>query len=216
LNTDKKTVNQIVVNDVSKTLGKATVLDHISLTLKGHMVYGLVGINGSGKTMLLRVLSGLICPTTGTVCYNDTAANNIKTRQLNIGLTLEHADFYPHLSGKNNLLLLAKIKQLIDDAEVDFALNRVGLDPQDKRNVKEYSLGMKQRLAIAQAIMERPDYLFLDEPMNALDEDGGRLIKKIIKEEAERGAVVLLVSHNKSDIDELCDTVLHIENGRLL
>ena len=132
-----------------------------------------------------------------------------------LGITIEHAGMYPEFTGLQNLKILARIKGNISEAEICDAIERVGLDPADKRIVKKYSLGMKQRLAIAQAVMEKPEVIMLDEPTNGLDEDGVSMIRQIISEERERGSIVLLASHNKEDINLLADKVYRISEGRL-
>lgn len=134
----------------------------------------------------------------------------------NLGITIENAGLYLEFTGFKNLQLLAKLKKIIGDEEIKEAIKRVGLDPNDKRTYKKYSLGMKQRIVLAQAIMERPDIIMLDEPTNSLDESGVSLIRQVITEEKQRGATILLASHNKEDIILLADEVFYLDNGQLV
>lgn len=162
--------------------------------------------------MLFRVLSGLVEPTEGCVLYN---GESLRKASPIIGLVMDDVSMYPELTGKKNLELLAEIRHQAGSKEIEEAIRRVGLDPDDKRAFRKYSLGMKHRLVLAQAIMEKPDYLFLDEPTNAVDAEGVQIFYKIIKEEAKRGTVVLVSSHVNSDIKELAEEVFQMEQGRL-
>lgn len=206
-------MNVIETVDLQKTINGNTVLSSINLKLYGGKVYAFRGENGSGKTMLFRVLSGLSMPTNGFVKYNGkTFAEGCP----NIGVIIENAGVFPQFTGFQNLSYLASIKRVATKRDIENALIRVGLDPKDDRIEKKYSLGMKQRLLIAQAIMEHPDYLILDEPTNAIDKDGIDLIHNIVKEEAARGAVVLLSSHIDSDISQLADECFFMRNGEII
>lgn len=208
-------MHEITAQNVSKVIKKKTVLEDINLQLKSGNIYGLMGRNGSGKTMLLRVLSGLIMPSMGKIIVDDLELNQANHCVGRVGLVIENAGLYPEFSGLENLRFLAKAQNKIGSAEIKNAIIRVGLDPNDKKTYRKYSLGMKQRLVIAQAIMERPDFLFLDEPTNALDEAGVKLIRGIIQEEAQRGALVVLASHNKEDIAELTDAIFQMDSGKI-
>ena len=203
------------VKNISKTIKDRTILSDISLTLESGMVYGFVGKNGCGKTMLFRALSGLMRVDTGEILYDGKKLQEDITMPPNLGIVLENAGLYPEFSGLKNLKLLAKIKGIADETAIQTAIQRVGLDPADKRPVRKYSLGMKQRIVLAQAIMEQPEILMLDEPTNALDESGVELIRKVILEEKERGAIVLLASHNKEDISILADRVFFMQEGKI-
>ena len=205
----------IKIDHLTKVLKRHTVLDDITLELEENRIHGFVGQNGSGKTMLFRAVSGLIFPTSGTVEVFGRVIGKDVSFPERLGLVLENIGLYPQYSGFQNLKLLASIQKKITDGEIREAISRVGLDPADKRPVRKYSLGMKQRIALAQAIMEHPRLLILDEPTNALDEEGVELIRGLVREEQERGATVLVSSHNREDIEQLCDTVTVLENGRV-
>lgn len=207
---------QLTATDVTKVIKGKTVLSHINLSLNSGYVYGFVGPNASGKTMLFRVLSGLISATTGIVSLNGKILKKAFPVLPNLGILLENVSLYPELTGYENLDYLAKFNHKIDKAGIIEALQRVGLDPADKRKYGKYSLGMKQRLAIAQAVMERPDVLMLDEPTNALDQDSVKLIRGLIESEKDRGAIVLLASHNKEDIQLLCDHTFTMDGGAIV
>lgn len=200
------------VRHLCKELGGTPVLRDVSLCLEGGAVYGLMGDNGSGKTMLMRAICGLIRPTAGEVLFDGKTRREADPQ---IGVMLENTSLYPDLSGLENLRLFAKIRRRIKDEEIRRAICRVGLDPADRRAFRKYSLGMKQRLALAQAIMEPPEILLLDEPTNAIDRDGVRLVHQIMQEEAERGALVLLASHIDVDIRALCRRVYLMDHGVL-
>lgn len=205
-------MNELKVQGLCKTLKKTAVLNDINIELKGGTITGIVGENGSGKSMLFRILSGLVKPTEGEVLYN---GEPLQVAEPNIGLVMDDVSMYPELTGRKNLELLAEIRHKIGKTQIDSALQRVGLNPEDKRAFRKYSLGMKHRLLLAQAIMEQPDFLFLDEPTNAVDVDGVQVFYKIIREEAKRGAVVMVSSHINSDIRELADQVYQMDHGKL-
>ncbi len=206
---------KIVAENISKTIRGKAILKNVNLTLESGMIYGFVGRNGSGKTMLFRALSGLMKINEGSISLDDKILHKDFNVLPSLGIVLENAGLYPNMTGMDNLRYLASMKKLIGDEEISQTMIRVGLDPKDKRVYRKYSLGMKQRLAIAQAVMERPDIIMLDEPTNSLDEFGVEEIRKIILEEKERGAMVLLASHNKEDIHRLVDILYRIENGKV-
>lgn len=205
----------IRVENLNKEIKKNVILKNINLNLEAGKVYGFVGKNGSGKTMLFRVLAGLILPTSGSVFINDKVLHKDIKGHDSLGLVIENVGLYPEFTGFKNLKILAKIKGKINDEQIEEAITRVGLDPKDNRTVRKYSLGMKQRIVLAQAIMEKPDIIMLDEPTNALDDAGIELIRTIIKEEKERGALILIASHNKEDIELLCDEKYYMSQGEL-
>ena len=203
----------LIVNNVSKQLKGKTILSNIYLNLKSGNIYGFVGENGSGKTMLFRAISGLMDISEGEILLNEKVLHKDMKVLPNLGIMIENAGLYPELTGLDNLKLLAKLNRKIGEAEIREAIKKVGLDADDKRTFSKYSLGMKQRIVFAQAIMEKPDILLLDEPTNALDEKGVNSIRQIIYEEKQRGALILIASHNKEDIQILSDEIYHVENG---
>jgi ABC-2 type transport system ATP-binding protein len=207
---------QLTATNVGKILKGNTVLSNINLDLKSGNIYGFVGPNGSGKTMLFRALSGLMSVSSGVVKLDGKVVRKDFSVLPNLGILLENVSLYPNLTGYENLLYLAKFTGKATKSDLLTALERVGLDFNDKRKYGKYSLGMKQRLAIAQAIMEHPDILMLDEPTNALDSEAIERVRQVIEEEKERGALILLASHNKDDIQILADQVFYLENGSIV
>lgn len=206
---------KIEIRNLSKQFRGARVLDDVNLQMNSGKIYGIVGRNGSGKTMLFRCLAGLVRPSSGEILFDGKVLHRDIPTPPNMGILIENMGLYPDFTGFANLKYLARIRNAISDEEIRAAIDRVGLDPEDRRILKKYSLGMRQRIVLAQAIMERQDVIVLDEPTNALDEEGVRLIRTILKEEAARGAVVAIASHNKEDILYLCDEVYHMSKGRL-
>lgn len=206
---------ELIADKIEKKIHGKTILNDISLRLSSGNVYGFVGRNGSGKTMLFRALSGLMTVDKGKILWEGKELHKDFSVLPNLGIVLENAGLYPDLTGMENLSYLANLTKKIGKKEIEDALVRVGLELDDKRIYRKYSLGMKQRLAIAQAIMEKPDVIMLDEPTNALDETGVEEIRTIISQEKERGALILLASHNKEDIRLLSDNVYRIERGHI-
>lgn len=204
---------ELIANKIGKKIKGKQILQDVDLKLHGGKIYGFVGRNGSGKTMLFRALSGLMSVDEGTISLDGKLLHKDFSVLPSLGIVLENAGLYPNMTGMDNLLYLADMTKKIGRDEISFAIQRVGLDPTDKRPYRKYSLGMKQRLVIAQAIMEKPDVIMLDEPTNSLDEFGVAEIRQIITEEKERGAIVLLTSHNKEDIKLLADELYRIEEG---
>ena len=206
---------KLIAENISKTIRGKKILSEISLELEGGKIYGFTGPNGSGKTMLFRALSGLMSVDSGIIRWNGGVLRRDFSVLPSLGIILENVSLYSNLTGFQNLKYLADIKGKIHNKEIREALKRVGLDPDDRRTYRKYSLGMKQRLAIAQAVMEKPDVIMLDEPTNGLDDEGVEIIRRLILEEKERGALILLASHNSSDISLLTDIVYRIDNGKL-
>jgi ABC-2 type transport system ATP-binding protein len=204
---------KLVLENISKKIKNKVILDNISIEFENSKIYGFVGRNGSGKTMLFRAICGLMKLDSGRILLDDKVLYKDMDILPNTGIIIENAGLYSEYTGLKNLQLLANINKKIGEDEVREALTRVGLDPDDKRTVRKYSLGMKQRLIIAQAIMEKPDIILLDEPTNALDENGVEEIRNIIQDERKRGAIILIASHNKEDIKLLSDKVFYMENG---
>ena len=207
---------ELAVNNINKAIRKKVILADVSLCLKSGNIYGFVGRNGSGKTMLFRALSGLMGIDSGSIVWGEKTLHKDFSVLPSLGIIIENAGLYPNLTGVQNLTYLAGLTKRIGQEEIIHAVTRVGLNPYDKRVYGKYSLGMKQRLAIAQAIMEKPDVIMLDEPTNALDETGVAEIRKVILEEKERGALILVASHNKEDIQVLADEWYRVENGQVI
>lgn len=206
---------QVEVKKLGKQIKGNVILEDVNLKLESGTIYGMYGRNGSGKTMLLRCLAGLLRFDQGEIAYDGKCLHKQITIPPNAGVMIENVGFWSMYTGFENLKMLAAIRHKIDDARIRDVIAEVGLDPTDKRNVGKYSLGMRQRLAIAQALMEYPDILLLDEPTNALDEDGIELFRELLRREKERGCIIVLASHNKEDINQLADVRLHMVKGRL-
>ena len=205
----------IELSHVTKILRGKRVLDDISCTFEEGKVYGLMGINGAGKTMLMRTVCGLILPTSGSVIVDGKAIGGKESFPQSIGALIENPSFIGSYSGKENLCLLAQIQNNISATTISETLCKVGLDPNDRRKYRKYSLGMKQRLGIAAAIMESPRIVILDEPLNALDEDGVVRIHRIVEELKEKGTTVILSCHDKDVLFCMSDIVHKMENGRI-
>lgn len=206
----------IQLQNVTKRIKENTVLDNVSYTFKSGFVYGLYGQNGSGKTMLLRAISGLINLDSGSIFIDGEKLHDKIEFPPETGMVIENMELLPECSAKRNLQMLAKIKNIADEKDIIFSLERVGLDPDSDKKVKKFSLGMKQRLNIAQAIFENQKIILLDEPTNALDEDAVQLIYKIIREEKSRGATIIVATHHKEDLKEVCDVILKIAEGKIV
>jgi ABC-2 type transport system ATP-binding protein len=207
---------ELAVKNINKKIRDKVILSNVSLCLKSGNIYGFTGRNGSGKTMLFRALSGLMGVDSGSIVWEGKTLHKDFSVLPSLGIVIENAGLYPNLTGIQNLTYLASLTKKIGQDEITNAIARVGLNPYDKRLYGKYSLGMKQRLAIAQAIMEKPDVIMLDEPTNALDEMGIEEIRKVILEEKERGALILVASHNKEDIQVLADELYKVENGLVI
>ncbi|MFD1902344.1 ABC transporter ATP-binding protein [Enterococcus termitis] len=206
----------LIINNISKNMKKHSVLKNINLIFEEGHVYTIVGENGSGKTMLLRAMSGLIRIQEGSITYNDKILGKDFDFLPRLGLIIEHEGLEPTLSAFDNLKLLSEINKVASEKDIDDALTKVGLDPKDRRPVKKYSLGMKQKLIIAQAIFENPNVLLLDEPTNGLDDEAISSFYKLIKEFKSNGKIIVIASHNKKDIEELCDSIITIKDGRIV
>ena len=206
----------IQLQNVTKRIKENTVLDNVSYKFKSGFVYGLYGQNGSGKTMLLRAISGLINLDSGSIFIDGEKLHDKIEFPPETGIVIENMELLPECSAKRNLQMLAKIKNIADEKDIIFSLERVGLDPDSDKKVKKFSLGMKQRLNIAQAIFENQKIILLDEPTNALDEEAVQLIYKIIREEKSRGATIIVATHHKEDLKEVCDVILKIAEGKIV
>lgn len=205
----------IQLKHVRKAFGREEVLRDVSATFESGQIHGLIGRNGSGKTVLLKCIAGLI-PADGGVIRVDgkRVGVDIETPP-RLGAIIETPGFLPNYSGYRNLRFLAEIRGRIGKDEIFAAMERVGLDPFSPKWVSRYSLGMRQRLGIAQAIMENPSLLILDEPMNGLDNTGVKQMRRLFAELCGEGRTILLASHNPLDIDQLCDTVCRMDRGVL-
>lgn len=205
----------ITVKNVSLSIKKTEILKDISVEFELGKIHGLIGRNGSGKTMLMKCICGFVRPTIGEITVNEKRIGKDCDFPKNIGVIIETPGFIPYYSGYKNLRLLADLNKKIGSKEIKKAMLQVGLDPELKRHVKKYSLGMRQRLGLAQAIMENPDLLILDEPMNGLDKDGVADVRKYLLDLKEEGKTILIASHSAEDIDVLCDTVCEMDKGIL-
>jgi len=206
----------ISINALSKNIKKVTILDDISMELEGGKIYGLKGKNGSGKTMLMRAICGLIIPTGGTISINGELLGKDISFPRSVGILIENPAFISNYTGMKNLQVLASIQKRIGDADIRKTLEDVGLNPDDKRTYKKYSLGMKQRLGIAGAIMEKPDVVILDEPINALDESGALQVREILSELKLNGSVIILACHDAEELEFLSDEIYTISEGKII
>ncbi len=208
-------MNYIEIENLTKTIKDNVILDNITLSLEKNKIYGFVGINGSGKTMLLRAISGLITASNGIVLVDGVKIGN-GVHPKSIGLLIENADLWNELTAFENLKILNKMSSNpIPENEISKILDKVGLDSKSKKTYKTFSLGMKQKLRIAQAFMSEPDLLVLDEPNNALDEKSVDNLRRMIMDSKNKGATILLASHSNVDIEILCDEIIYIEKGKV-
>jgi ABC-2 type transport system ATP-binding protein len=205
----------IYVKDLSLKIKNETILSDINLNIAKGKITGLVGRNGCGKTMLMKCITGFVKPTSGEVVFNEKRIGEDIDFPKDTGIIIETPSFIPYYSGRKNLLELASLNKKIDKKEIDKVLEKVGLYEARNKMVRKYSLGMRQRLGIAQALMEEPETLILDEPMNGLDNDCVEMIRKILGQLKEEGKTILLVSHNKEDIRILCDEIYEMDNGKI-
>ena len=205
--------NAIELIDLCKTFGQDEVLKHVTRSFEAGKIHGVVGNNGSGKTVMFKCICGFLQPTSGKVFVQGKRIGTDVDFPDDLGLIIETPGFLPQLSGLRNLEILASLKKRIGLKEVAAVIRRVGLDPLSTKPVGKYSLGMRQRLGIAQAIMEDPSLLILDEPMNGLDKNGVAEMRELFRSLATGGRTILLASHNIADIDALCDTVSEMDAG---
>lgn len=212
---DARMQNAIEVNEVNLVIGKTQILKNVTVNFEKGKIHGLIGRNGSGKTMLMKCICGFIKPTSGKIIVQEQVVGKDMDYPENMGIIIETPGFIPYYSGYKNLKLLAGLRNKIGKQEVIEAMEKVGLDPNLKNHVKKYSLGMRQRLGLAQAIMENPDILILDEPMNGLDKEGVEDMRKYLLDLREQGKTILIASHSSEDISVLCDTVSEMEKGIL-
>ncbi len=211
-NNEIDTKEGIVVIGVNKSFGKEKVLRDVNLTIPSGKIYGVVGNNGSGKTVLMKCICGFMLPDSGKIYVGGQQVGRDCDFPDSLGIIIETPGFLPYLTGYQNLKILASLKAKIGKKEIIDALEKVGLKPTLRKPVSKYSLGMRQRLGIAQAIMEDPAVLILDEPFNGLDKTGVEEIRKLLLSLKERGKTILLASHNAQDIEVLCDDVHDMED----
>ena len=205
----------IQINDVSLTIKKTEILRNVTVDFEKGKIHGLIGRNGSGKTMLMKCICGFVKPTEGTITVNGKQVGRDCDFPDSVGIIIETPGFIPYYSGYKNLKLLADLRKKITGGQVKGAMERVGLDPELKRHVRKYSLGMRQRLGLAQAIMEEPELLVLDEPMNGLDKEGVADMRSYLLALKAEGKTILIASHSTEDIAVLCDTVWEMDKGVL-
>lgn len=205
----------IKAENVCLTLQKNEILKNVSIHFERGKIHGLIGRNGSGKTMLMKCICGFVKPTSGEITVDGKHIGKDCDFPNNAGIIIETPGFIPYYSGLKNLKLLADLRKKITTDDIRSTMKQVGLDPDLKRHVRKYSLGMRQRLGLAQAIMENPDLLILDEPMNGLDKDGVEDMRKYLLDLKAQGKTILIASHSAEDIDVLCDTVCEMDKGKL-
>ncbi|MCH5286561.1 MAG: ATP-binding cassette domain-containing protein [Christensenellaceae bacterium] len=207
--------NAISIENVSKSFGQETVLREVSLNLRAGAIHGIIGRNGSGKTVLMKCVCGFMNPNRGEIRVFDRRIGRDCDFAPDTGMLIETPGFLPHETGLNNLLWLARLGKRASKARVKELISQVGLDPSLRKPVSQYSLGMRQRLGIAQALLDDPKLLILDEPMNGLDKTGVRDIRDLLLRLRGEGRTILLASHFAQDVDELCDTVSEMDQGVL-
>ncbi len=205
----------ISINAASKYIRRNLILQDVDISLTGGKIYGLQGPNGSGKTMLMRLICGLMRPNKGAVYIDGKQLHKELDFPESLGMLIENPAFLPQYTGVDNLRLLAEIKGIAGIEDIRRTLLAVGLNPDDKRKYRKYSLGMKQRLGIAAAVMEKPELILLDEPTNALDDSGVEQICSLIRRERDRGALVILACHDASIMEKLADEIYTVIDGRV-
>lgn len=206
---------KIEINNLSKSLDNNIILDNINMSLESGNIYGFIGRNGSGKTMLLKVICGFVKPTSGTILINDenALANNYFNNE--IRALIEKPNFINNLSGFDNLKLLASINNKIDDKTILTWLDKVDLLEEKDKLYSKYSLGMKQKLGIVQALMEDTKIILLDEPLNGIDENSINIIRNILLEEKNKDKLIIIATHIKEDIEKLCNIIYHFDSGKV-
>ena len=207
-------MERIELIHVNKKLGGKEVLEGVDLTLEEGKLYGIIGENGSGKTMLLRLLAGLIHPDDGEVHYGGKKVKKL-TQVVNIGLSIENIGLYDDMTVYQNMKYYAKLSGGCDKKKIEETLQRMGLTDRKNMRFAKLSLGLKQKAVLAQAILSSPDLLLLDEPTNGLDTDAKDAFKKVVLEEVQRGCTVVVVSHDHTFVEQEVDGLFHMENGVL-
>lgn len=206
---------QVTVEHYTKEIKNDVILNDINYTFKSGKIYGLRGKNGSGKTMLIRGICGLIHPTSGQVLIDGQVIGRDISFPPSVGILIEEPGFIPGYSGYENLYALSQIKKQIGVEEITALMDCFGLDAKDKKKYKKYSLGMKQKLGLCAAFMERPDLILLDEPTNALDEGSVEILRNQLIQHKERGALIIVASHDREELDLLADEIIEIASGRI-
>ena len=206
----------IRVENVTKRFGDVVALDRINISFESGKIYGITGRNGSGKTVLFKTMIGYLKPTGGRVVVGGKEIGKDSDFPDNMGIIIENPGFLSRYTGYKNLEYLASIRRRIGRAQIRESMERGGLDPDSRKKAGKYSLGMRQRLGIAQAIMENPDILILDEPMNGLDNEGVNDVRSLLLGLKKEGKTIILASHNKEDIEILCDAVYEMDHGRFV
>ena len=204
------------VKGISKYFGKTCVLNNINLEMETGHIYGFWGRNGPGKTMLMRIISGLVFPSDGAIIIGGEQLGKDISFPRSIGALIENPGFIPGYSGFKNLKILASIRNKISDADIREVMLHMGLDPDDRKKAKKYSLGMKQKLGIAAALMEKPDLILLDEPTNALDENSTKVLKEILLEHKRRGALLIVACHIREELEYLSDEIICLNEGHVI
>lgn len=206
----------IELNHISKSIKGTPILQDITLHMEGGTIYGLQGKNGSGKTMLMRAICGLITIDEGSILINGKTLHKDMDFPPSVGVLIENPAFLNRFTGFQNLRLLADLQGNITDQQIKNLLSDVGLQPDDKRTYKKYSLGMKQKLGIAAALIGYPELVILDEPINAIDENGVASVRKLLKKVKNEGKVVIIACHDNEEMQQLADVILPMEEGRLI
>lgn len=206
----------IEIKNYTKVIKKSLVLDSINLTFESGKIYGLKGKNGSGKTMLLRAICGLIFPTSGEIIINNEILGKDISFPKSIGVLIENPYFINNYSAYNNIKLLSNFDSNLSKQQIYELISEVGLDPESKKSFKKFSLGMKQRLGIASAIMGSPQIILMDEPTNALDDSGMKIVRNVLIKHKERGATIIIASHNSEELEYLSDEIYKMSDGKLI
>lgn len=206
----------VQMQNVTKVIKRNKIIDDVSVSFESGKIYGLKGINGSGKTMMMRLICGLIKPNEGRILIQGKCLWKELNFPESIGILIENPSFLDDYSGMENLKILAGLKRKTSDQRIREVMEKVGLNPDDKKKYKKYSLGMKQRLGIAAAVMEQPEIILLDEPTNALDSEGIAQLGNILDEEKNRGALIILTCHDFELLKQFCDEIYYIEVGKIV
>lgn len=208
--------NIITITNLIKQFGEDIVLDNVSVSFEKGKIHGIVGRNGSGKTVMFKCICGFMPATSGEIIVSGKVIGKDTDVPQNVGIIIEHPGFLPNYDGFHNLKFLAAINGILTDEYIRDTIRLVGLDPNSKKHVGKYSMGMRQRLGIAQAIMENPEILILDEPFNGLDSTGVEEMRALLLSLKEQGKTILVASHYKEDVDYLCDTVIRMDKGHII